>query len=83
MVERVAPNSPASTAGIEGIRQTRAGQYVGDVIVGIDGLEVKKWDDLYKVLDSKRPGDSVVLRVDRDGATREVSVELYELKPGP
>ena len=53
------------------------------MIVGIDGLDVKKWDDLYKVLDSKRPGDDVVLRVDRDGATREVSVELYELKPGP
>ena len=83
VVERVVPNSPAARAGIEGIRQTRAGRYVGDVIVGIDGLEVKKWDDLYKVLDSKRPGDKVALRVDRDGATREVPVELYELKPEP
>lgn len=81
VIDSIVPGSPAAGAGLEGIRRLRQGNFVGDVIVGIERGPVQKWDDLYKVLDTKRPGDSVTLTVERDGAQREVRVTLVELEP--
>jgi S1-C subfamily serine protease len=80
VVDSIVPDSPAASAGLEGIRRLRTGNYVGDIIVGIEEMSVTKWDDLYKVLDTKRPGDSVTLTVDRDGEKRDVRVTLIELE---
>jgi S1-C subfamily serine protease len=81
VVDQVVPDSPAAAAGLQGIQRSRQGDFVGDVITGIDGQTVEKWDDLYKVLDTKRPGDSVTLSIERGGSTRELKVTLIELKP--
>jgi S1-C subfamily serine protease len=81
VILEAAAGSPAAKAGLIGIRKTQAGVWVGDIIVGIDGERVGRWDDLYKVLDARRPGDVVELTVERDGDRRQVEVKLTELVP--
>ncbi len=51
----------------------------GDLIVGVDGREVRVLGDLMSYLiNTKRPGDEVTLSVIRDGQTIEVKVVLGE-----
>ena len=50
----------------------------GDVIVKIDDTEITSADDLIAYLGTKKPGDTVVVTVERDGKTEEVSVTLAE-----
>jgi Lon-like protease len=46
----------------------------GDVIVGAERRKVATVDDLRDVMDEVDPGDSVTLRIERDGAERTVTV---------
>ena len=50
---------------------------LGDVILGIDGQPVKNSADLFRVLDSRKAGDTVLLKLLRGGAEEvERSVTL-------
>ena len=79
VVERVIEGSPAAQAGLTGIRQDRRGSVPGDVIVAINDAPIVSYDDLYSVLDGRRPGDTVSVTLVRDGQKRTVPVKLYEL----
>lgn len=79
VVESVLAGSPADKAGIVGLRRTATGRTLGDVITAIDGSNVQTWDDLYAALDGKSPGDTVTVELTRDGAARELQVELAEI----
>jgi PDZ domain-containing protein len=46
----------------------------GDVIVGAEGEDVASPEDLRKVMDGVQPGDTVTLRIERDGADQTVEV---------
>jgi len=79
-VTEVTPGGPADKAGIrEGDRTTsvpglRAG---GDLIVAIDGHEVRRFDELLAYLiTNKMPGDTVVLTILRGEQKSDVSLEL-------
>jgi S1-C subfamily serine protease len=48
----------------------------GDVILEIDGKPVRSMDDVIKVVDSKKPGDQVRLKLLRAGKQREATVTL-------
>lgn len=66
VVAAVEPDSPAAKAGLK----------VNDVIVGIDGNEIKNVTELRKYLYSKvTPGDSVKVDFYRDGNKQTVTVE--------
>jgi S1-C subfamily serine protease len=83
LVEQVSPGSPADKAGIRGGDQpvtVQGEQFTigGDVIVKIDDTEIKSADDLIAYLGTKKPGDTVMVTVDRDGKTEKVSVTLAE-----
>jgi len=54
---------------------------VGDIIVGIDGRRVEFPGDLRRYLETRRPGDSVFLRLRR--GPREVTVKLEVGAPPP
>lgn len=76
----VAPGSPADKAGLRGgtrptsIQGLEAG---GDLIIAIDGHEVKRFDDLLRYLiNNKVPGDRVVLTVLRGDEKLEIQVTL-------
>ncbi|BDP41479.1 serine protease [Deinococcus aetherius] len=48
----------------------------GDIITAVDGQPVSEGDDLRRAIIAKRIGDPVRLTVQRDGQTREVTVNL-------
>ncbi len=82
LVIRVVKNSPASKAGIKG--GTKEVQFMGleitiggDIIVGINGQEIRKFDDLltYLIYNTK-VGQEVTLTVVRDGEQLKVRVIL-------
>jgi S1-C subfamily serine protease len=70
----------AGRAGLKGMMQDRFGRvFVGDVLIDIDGKKVKSLDDIYHVLESYKIGDTITLKVWREGKTRAVRVKLQAL----
>jgi S1-C subfamily serine protease len=87
LIWRAVPGGPAEQAGLRGGNQEvnvsglpmPAG---GDIIVGIDGVAVKRLDDLVNYLASSTSvGDVVTIRIVRDGREMEVDIRLDE-RPG-
>ena len=60
------PNGAAADAGIQ----------IGDVIMGVDGKSVDGATELQETIGRKRPGDMVLLTIDREGKKKEIKVEL-------
>ena len=70
-----APNGPAARAGIRGAQRQQDGTG-GDIIVAIDGQAVGKSDDIGTLLDGKKPGDQIAVRVNRGGQEQTIQVQL-------
>jgi tetratricopeptide (TPR) repeat protein len=66
MVLRIAPDGPAASGGVE----------LGDVVVEADGTPVGQSLDLLTRVRSKQPGESLVLGLANEGASREVRLEV-------
>jgi S1-C subfamily serine protease len=80
IVWEVSPNSPAYRVGIRGLGRDRFGElYLQDVIVGINNYKIASYDDLYNTLDNFRVGDTVTLKLIRDGKQRQVRVTLLQI----
>jgi regulator of sigma E protease len=62
-------DSPAETAGLE----------AGDLIIAIDGVSITTWDDVLMFISAK-PNQKLVLLVERDGVTKELSI-VSEVAP--
>jgi S1-C subfamily serine protease len=83
MVIDVTPGGPADIAGLKGgNRQVQVGNLLlkagGDVITGIDQLEIKDADDLIKHLRERKPGDTIHMKIFRNGKFRDMRVTLQE-----
>jgi len=81
LVETVTEGSGAAEAGLRaGDEQTViAGQSYrigGDVIVGVDGERVASIEDLRGVIAAHKPGDTIEVRIYRDGKQKAVTVTL-------
>ena len=61
-------NSSASKGGVK----------VGDVIVAINGTDITTMNELNKIKDTFKPGDTIKLKVYRDGKNLELPVVLSE-----
>jgi 2-alkenal reductase len=76
----VTPGSPADKAGLRAGSTTTDVQGLnagGDLIVAVDGREVRVFGDLLTYLmTSKSPGDSVVITIIRNGEKKEVTLTL-------
>ncbi len=80
VVQEVEPGSQAARLGIEGIGIDSRNRYVlGDVVVAIDGREVRTADELRDAFEAKGAGDKVVLTLRRGRGERELTVELRAL----
>ena len=66
LVADVGPGTPAADAGL----------LQGDIIVKMNGEDVTSDVDLFTLLRKDKPGDTVVLTIDRDGTTSTVNVTL-------
>lgn len=67
-VYRVVPGSPLDQAGLQH----------GDVIVKLDGTDVKDFASLQSVMDKHKVGDSVTVDYTRNGMNREATIVLQE-----
>jgi S1-C subfamily serine protease len=76
IVLAVDPAGPAAAAGLRGLQSTPNGIVLGDVIVGVDGTAIDDYDDLYNVLDPRRPGERVKVKVRRGNQLVEVAMPL-------
>jgi S1-C subfamily serine protease len=79
VIEAVVPGSPAERAGLRGLKPGKYGAVLGDVIVAVQGKTVRTFDDLYQVVDVHKPGDVLQVKVQREGQTLEVPVEIVVL----
>jgi S1-C subfamily serine protease len=90
LIGRLVPNGPAQRAGLRGpqvVVLRRGGfEYRGldrskaDLIIAVDGRPVKNLDDLLGYVESKKPGDRVVVTVLREGQQLDVPVELEQAR---
>ncbi|MBN1805901.1 MAG: trypsin-like peptidase domain-containing protein [Sedimentisphaerales bacterium] len=77
LVLTVAPGGPADKAGLQPTKRDSRGRILlGDLIVSIDGKPVGESEDLYRILDSLRIGDTVKIGVVRSGKETEFNVTL-------
>jgi S1-C subfamily serine protease len=90
MVAAVIPDGPAERAGIRGFRvvreKRRQGPFVAefervdrsgaDLILAVDGQSVKTADDFLAAVESRNPGDKVLVRVRREGHELDIPVML-------
>ncbi|SUY48336.1 periplasmic trypsin-like serine protease [Clostridium putrefaciens] len=85
--QTIVRNNSSNTQGIEGVyvREVTQGQTlfnagVGptDIIVGLDGKEVKKMEDIQIIVDGHKIGDIISCKIWREGSVLEISLTLTE-----
>jgi len=69
-IESVENGSPADNAGLKG----------GEIIISVDGRELKSANDLVKYVRSKKPGDKIALKIKRKEVITQVIVTLDKSK---
>ena len=61
---------------VEGMGAASAGIKKGDILVQVDEVKIKTFSDLTGYLESKRPGDEVNVRLNRNGKEKNIRVLL-------
>jgi S1-C subfamily serine protease len=83
MIAEVVKGGPADKAGLKGGNQKiQVGNMIamvgGDIVVKVDQHDVKTNDELIHYIREKRPGDTILLKVHRNGNFVDVKVTLGE-----
>ncbi len=82
LVSTVESGSNTEKSGLRGgdkqVRQRRGSAFNlgGDIIVQIDSIPVDTYADFMSALESKHPGDTISVRVQRNGGTETLRVKL-------
>jgi len=97
LVAALAPGGPAERAGLRGFRivreRRRQGPFMAefervdrstaDLIVAVDGMAIETVDDFLSVVESKNPGDRVLVAVERQGHRLDIPVTLEAERDEP
>ena len=73
LVNSVEKGGPAEKAGVE----------AGDIIIKVDGREVRNSAELPRIVTMVKPGSKITLTVWRKGGQRDVAVTVAEMKDEP
>ena len=80
VLAEVPGDSQAYRAGLRGIERDRSGRwYIQDIIVAIDDIPIKSYDDYYNAMDNFQIGDVVTLTVRRDKKERKIKYTLVRI----
>jgi len=85
LVSEVEAGSPAAKAGLKGgereraVRVGRTTIYLGgDIIVEVDGTQVSTIADLYASMEDNKPGETLSVKVIRNGSEKTLKITLSE-----
>jgi S1-C subfamily serine protease len=82
LIWNVQPGGPAANAGLRGMVQTDEGDLeLGDIIIGLNGERIGNNDDLYKVLNKHRIGETVNVDIYRGARRMTLPVRLTTVPP--
>jgi serine protease Do len=70
LVNGIEKDAPAAKAGVE----------IGDIILKVDGRDVKSSNELPRIISVIRPGTKITLTVWRKGALKDLAVTVSEMK---
>ena len=77
IIAAVVPNGPAASSGLRGTRRDAAGRLLlGDVIVSVDGKEVRDADTLLRHLEDQAAGDRLEIGYLRNGKRGTTQLRL-------
>src|SRR5262249_3788931 len=78
LIIAVQEDSPAEKAGLRPTKRDPASGAIafGDLIVAIDGTEVKMTNELFAAIAARKVGETVTVTVERDGKKVDVPVTL-------
>ncbi|MCB2181178.1 MAG: trypsin-like peptidase domain-containing protein [Desulfobulbaceae bacterium] len=76
LIVQVERGSAAEKAGLRGVRRISGELFMGDILVGLNGVSITSLDDLLQELEKYKVGDEVTLKVIRDGQEFQVQVIL-------
>jgi len=80
MVVVVVEGGPAEEAGLKSAEEVKINDEIifinGDIIVGVDGVEVYNSDQIIAHISEKQPGDEIELEYYRDGEKMTTQLEL-------
>jgi S1-C subfamily serine protease len=88
LIAEVREGSAAANAGLRGgtqqvVVEGTTWSLGGDIIVKVDGKEIRSDDELRELIEAKNPGDPLELEIRRDGETRTVTVKLGRRPTSP
>jgi S1-C subfamily serine protease len=80
LILTISPNTTAEKAGLHGTQRNDLGKIVlGDLIIAIDGEPLRTTDDLLRIIDKHKVGDTVQLTILREGKKVDVKANLESL----
>jgi S1-C subfamily serine protease len=81
LIDALSPDGGAAEAGLRGTRFLADGSaQLGDVIIAIDGKEVRDVNGLRDLLEDRQVGETVEVTYEREGARRKAKVKLQEIE---
>ena len=85
LILEVKPGTPASKAGLRGLRRADSGIIeIGDIIIAVEGKPIETEGDLFRAIEAYEPGDVVIVTVNRpeieEGIDGIPELKLKELK---
>lgn len=78
LISRVLRGGSADQAGLRGLSRNSDGIILGDIILSVDGIAINNIDDLYRFLDKKKIGETINIKIYREGRSMSVPVMLLQ-----
>jgi S1-C subfamily serine protease len=87
LLSEIVSGGPADKAGLRGgggkiVFQAQPYRTGGDVVLSVEGHKIVTSNDLAQIISAYQPGDTVSLKILRDGREEEVEVTLGKRPPG-
>lgn len=79
LILQVEKDGPAHKAGLRPTRQLGSDIILGDIILKINGSEVRSFNEIRSELETYKVGEDVAVTINRDGQLLDVSVRLGQI----